>query len=270
MAGDRSAVRVVRGHPWTQTTLSEVAPGFSSPVSAVTSAVEWFRSTRASRGSLGSTSWNWDGWSVRSTKQSTVPSRSCNLCGSPRGHWTRSHRASDGFEESEAGRTRATSGCPDEFVRAFRHQSTTAFDGARRGEDPSATTAKEVPVPPCVIQPKCGGHIAHLEEMVRTLQDELKATRAASCGVLPLPDSLGDLSTLIEVKTRELTNAVPIRWREGRQIVIRLGNHWEQDQHGPARCDQRRQQTEGAVPVRYVRGRVHVAQCTGEGRFAPY
>ena len=104
MAGDRSAVRVVQGHPWTQTTLSEMAPG-SSPVSAVSSAVEWFRSTRASRGSLGSTSWNWEGWSVWSTKQSTVHSRSCNLCGtsasgavgnsvdSPRGHWTRSHHA---------------------------------------------------------------------------------------------------------------------------------------------------------------------------------
>ena len=31
-------------------------------------------------------------------------------------------------------------------------------------------------------QPECGGHIVHLEEMVRTLQDELKATRSASCG----------------------------------------------------------------------------------------
>ena len=106
----------------------------ASPQSAVSSAVDWFRSTRASRGSLGPTSWNWEG---------SVPSRSCNLCrssasgavgssvGSSRGYWTRSHHASDGVEESEAGRTRATSGCPDEFVRAVRHQSTTAFDGGR-------------------------------------------------------------------------------------------------------------------------------------------
>ena len=92
-----------------------------------------------------------------------------------------------------------------------------------------AATAKEVLVPPCVIQPECGGHIAHLKEMVRTLQDELKATRSASCGFLPLPDSLGDLSTMIEAKTRELTQ------HDGEKVAMLssvLAN-WEQDQHGP-------------------------------------
>ena len=43
-----------RGHPWTQTTFSVVTPGFSSPVSAVSSAVDWLRFTLASRGSGGS------------------------------------------------------------------------------------------------------------------------------------------------------------------------------------------------------------------------
>ena len=135
------------GHPWTQTTLSEVAPGFSSPVSAVSSGVEWFKSTHASRGCWGQRRGiGRVGQSVRSTKQSTVPSRSCNLCGTSAsgafGNSVGSPRDTGPevmlqmAEESEAGRTRATSGCPEKFVRAVRHQSTKAFDGARRGEDP--------------------------------------------------------------------------------------------------------------------------------------
>ena len=46
---------------------------------------------------------------------------------------------------------------------------------------------------------------------MKVLQDErdaLLATRPGSCGAFLLPDSLSELSTLVEVKTRELTNAV--------------------------------------------------------------
>ena len=122
----------------------------------------------------------------------------------------------------------------------------------------AATTAKEVPVPPCVIQPECGGHTAHLEEG-RTQGDTYgKLRRFAS------PRQFGRLVHDDRGEDEGVDKrSVPTRWREGRQLVISPRNHWEQDQHGPARCDQRRQQTEGAVPVRYVRRRVHVAQCTG-------
>ena len=44
--------------------------------------------------------------------------------------------------------------------------------------------------------------------MVKVLQDErdaFLATRAGSCGGFPLPDNFSELSTLVEVKTRELT-----------------------------------------------------------------
>ena len=135
----------------------------------------------------------------------------------------------------------------------------------------AATTAKEVPVPPCVIQPECGGHIAHLEEMVRTLQDELKATRAASCGVLPLPDSLGDLSTMIEVKTRELTNA--LSQHDGEKVaklssdLATIGNKINMVQHGATSDDSQRR-------VQYQSGmsddEFTLRSAPGEGRFAPY
>ena len=134
-----------------------------------------------------------------------------------------------------------------------------------------AATAKEVPVPPCVIQPECGGHIAHLGEMVRTLQDELKATRTASCGVLPLPDSLGDLSTLIEVKTRELTHA--LSQHDGEKVaklssvLATIGNKINMVQHGATSDDSKRR-------VQYQSGvsddEFTLRSAPGEGRFAPY
>ena len=122
-------------------------------------------------------------------------------------------------------------------------------------------------MPLCVIQPECGGHTAHLEEMVRTLQDELKATRAASCGVLPLPDSL---STMIEVKTRELTNA--LSQHDGEKVaklssvLATIGNKINMVQHGATSDDSKRR-------VQYQSGmsddEFTLCSAPGEGRFAP-
>ena len=243
MAGDRSAVRVVRGHPWTQTTLSEVARTFSTPVSAVSSAVDRFRSTRASRGSLGPTSWNWEVWSVWATRPSTVLSRSCNLCrtsasgavgssvGSSRGCWTRSHHASDGLKRAK----------PDAFVRAVRHQSTTAFDGGRLGEDPFSFRIGRRPESSC----NCSS------------LDELKA----------IPDSLWDLSSMIEVKTRELTNV--LSQHDGEKVasvLATIGNKINM----AALCDQRRQQRRMQCQSGMPDDEFTLRSALGEGRFAPY
>ena len=103
---------------------------------------------------------------------------------------------------------------------------------------------------------------------METLQDEFKATRAASCGVLPLADSLGVLSTMIEVKTKKLTNA--LSQHDGEKVAklsSDLATIGEQDQNGPARCDQRRQQTEGAKPVRHVNDEFTLRSAPGGGRF---
>ena len=134
----------------------------------------------------------------------------------------------------------------------------------------AATTAKEVP-PPSVIQPECGAHIAHLEEMVRTLQDEIKATRAASCGALPLPDSLCDLSTMIEVKTRELTNA--LSQHDGEKVakvssvLATIGNKINMVQHGATTDDSKRrvQHQSGMSDDEFT-----LRSAPEEGRFAPY
>ena len=74
----------------------------------------------------------------------------------------------------------------------------------------AAAVVRDVPIPQ-PVQPDPGAQVARLEEMVKVLQDErdaLLATRAGSCGGFPLPDNLSELSTLVEVKTRELTNAL--------------------------------------------------------------
>ena len=73
----------------------------------------------------------------------------------------------------------------------------------------AAPVARDVPVPQAV-QPDAGVQVARLEEMVK-VQDErdaLLATRPGSCGAFPLPESLSELSTLVEMKTKELTNAL--------------------------------------------------------------
>ena len=74
----------------------------------------------------------------------------------------------------------------------------------------AAAVVRDVPIPQ-PVQPDPGAQVARLEEMVKVLQDErdaLLATRAGSCGGFPLPDNLSELSTLVEVKTRELTSAL--------------------------------------------------------------
>ena len=83
--------------------------------------------------------------------------------------------------------------------------------------------ARDVPVPQ-PVQPDAGVQVARLEEMVKVLQDErdaLLATRPGSCGAFPLPESLSELSTLVEVKTRELTNAL---FQEDGDRVARLSS----------------------------------------------
>ena len=106
---------------------------------------------------------------------------------------------------------------------------------------------------------------------MRTLQDELKATRAASCGVLPLPDNLGDLSTMIQVKTRELTSA--LSQHDGEKVaklssdLATSGNKINMVQHGATSDDsKRRVQYQSGLPD----DEFTLRSAPGEGRFAPY
>ena len=80
MARDRSVIRVAGGHPWTKTTIAEVADCFFTPAPFASAAV-WFRSTRASRGSLGPPSGSRERWTTaggRPTRPS-AHSRSCHF-----------------------------------------------------------------------------------------------------------------------------------------------------------------------------------------------
>ena len=305
MAGDRSAIRVVRGHPWTQATLSEVATCFSTPVSAVSSALDRFKSTYAPSWSLGPPSRSWEGRAVWATRASTFFSRSRNLCRtsasgaigsstrSSRGYrGPRSHHAPDVTEESETGRTRATPGRADKFVRAVRQQSTTAFDGARRGEEPSGLRVGRRLGASCKVARGSinsqGGSCTTVRCSVRVRstdrpsrgdgEDIAGRIEGDTCGKLRCVASPGQIVRFVhngrgedeEVDKRSGS----ARWREGREIVVSPRNHWEQDQLGPARGIKRRQQSppidtacgsgaEGASPVRHVRRRICVAKCTG-------
>ena len=111
---------------------------------------------------------------------------------------------------------------------------------------------------------------------MRTLQDELKATRAASCGV-PLPDRLCDLSTLVEVKMRELTNA--LAQHDGEKVaklssvLATIGNKINLVQNGASSDDSRVLQL---TPRRLhhqsgmLDDELALRSAPGEGRFAPY
>ena len=143
--------------------------------------------------------------------------------GSPqRFMWPRGGCAPEFVEERKASRTGAASGRPGEPVRTVRCQSPEEVGGTRRGEGPSGfrvggrrKSAGKIArgshssqgcacVPPIVPHTEEGAQVVHFQEMVKVLQDErdaLVATRQCSCGGFPLPDSLSDLSTLIEVKT---------------------------------------------------------------------
>ena len=173
-------------------TFSEVAPCFSPPVSAVSSAVDWFRSTRASRGSLGPTLWTWEGWSVRSTKQSTrSPPEVALSAARQRVAKLEAALAALGDTgpvvtvlQSALKRAKQAAQEPpldvqmslcEQFVTsaqrrlsAHDEERTRLVSELEKGQSRlarlrEAATVKEVPVPPCVIQPECGGHIAHLE-----------------------------------------------------------------------------------------------------------
>ena len=107
---------------------------------------------------------------------------------------------------------------------------------------------------PPIVPPEQGAQVAHLQEMVKVFQDErdaFVATRQGSCGGFPLPDSLSDLSTLIEVKTRELTNAFPARWRKGpnlSSLLATVGNKMKMLQNGRSDQDAKRRAV-SIVPV---------------------
>ena len=187
MAGDRSAVRVVRGHPWTQTTILEMAPGFSQsaqsrqPLSGLGPPVRqggrWGQ--RRGIGRVGQPGQPNRARSppevaISAARQRVVQLETALAALGDTGPevtmlQTALKRAKQAAQEPPLDVQMSL--CEQFVTRAQRRL--TAHDEERtrlvseleEGQSrlarlrEAATTAKEVPVPPCVIQPECGGHM---------------------------------------------------------------------------------------------------------------
>ena len=164
---------------------------------------------------------------------------------------------------------------------------TTAFVGARRGEDPFSFRVGRRPKSSCKVargSNRQGGSCATVRHPARVWrthcsprgdgEDTSGRTQGDTFGklrVLPLPDSLADLSAMIEAKTRELT--IALSQHDGEKVALlssvlaTVGNKINMVQQGATTKDSKRraQYQSGMSDDEFT-----LRSAPGEGRFAPY